>query len=234
MSADCKALRALSGSSVRSRLVACLVVVGGALAACLGAAGVAAAGLPPEDECPLLGGIPGGAPSEDAVPTLVREGTMLGFSDLLLLRGLLPDEVWRNRDQFFHDGMRMLIGPCHRRYPAPRFYDHATQEFAGRSTIDRHGNLSGYVAGLPFPPDRIDPEAGDAGVRWAWNLEHRYRGRGRRAAFGSSTCLAAGAASSATRAPSSSPRRATERTCPRPAMRFPGRRTPSGSREGAF
>ncbi|MDH3212728.1 MAG: DUF1329 domain-containing protein [Myxococcales bacterium] len=163
---------------MRSRLVACLVVVGGALAACLGAAGVAAAGLPPEDECPLLGGIPGGAPSEDAVPTLVREGTMLGFSDLLLLRGLLPDEVWRNRDQFFHDGMRMLIGPCHRRYPAPRFYDHATQEFAGRSTIDRHGNLSGYVAGLPFPPDRIDPEAGDAGVRWAWNLEHRYRGAG--------------------------------------------------------
>ena len=34
-----------------------------------------------------------------------------------LVDPLLPPEIWRNREQFFHDGMRLEIGPCHRRYP---------------------------------------------------------------------------------------------------------------------
>jgi hypothetical protein len=34
------------------------------------------------------------------------------------------------------------------------------------------------VAGLPFPPESIDPAAPDAAVRWAWNFEKRYRGAG--------------------------------------------------------
>jgi hypothetical protein len=155
-----------------------LALAGALLAAWLAAPGATAAGLPPEDECPVLGGLPGAGPGEDAVPTPLREGMMVRFADLLMLRTLLPDEVWRNRDQFFHDGMRMLIGPCHRRYPVPRFYEQATAEFAGRSTIDAEGNLEGYVAGLPFPPEGIDPEAPDAGARWAWNFAHRYRGAG--------------------------------------------------------
>jgi hypothetical protein len=167
----------------RSARAWCRTLAGAALAACLAVTGATAVGLPPEDDCPLLGGVPGGALGEDAVPTLLREGMMLHVSDLLMLRELLPDEVWRNRDQFFHDGMRMLIGPCHRRYPVARFYEHATQEFAGRATIDAKGNLRGYVAGLPFPPEQIDPEAADAGIRWAWNFEHRYRGAGPSGSF---------------------------------------------------
>jgi hypothetical protein len=74
--------------------------------------------------------------------------------------------------------MRLEIGPCHRRYPTPGFFLHATEAFAGRASVDAQGNLRGYVAGLPFPPETIDLEAPDAGVRWAWNVEHRYRGAG--------------------------------------------------------
>lgn len=149
-----------------------------ALLGALAVAGVAAASPPPEGECPLVAGSPGGEPTEDAAPVRLREGMVLEAEDLLLLRTLLPEEIWRNRDAFFHEGMRLEIGPCHRRYPTPGFFLLATEAFAGRASVDAQGNLHGYVAGLPFPPETIDPEAPDAGVRWAWNVEHRYRGAG--------------------------------------------------------
>ncbi len=138
----------------------------------------AAPAPPPEERCPLLGGVPGAARNEDALPVPLKEGMVLGPQDMLLLQDLLPRELWRLRDVFFHPGMRMEIGPCHRRYPVPGFYADATARFAGRAALDAEGNLSGYVAGLPFPPESIDPAARDAGARWAWNFEHRYRGAG--------------------------------------------------------
>jgi hypothetical protein len=103
---------------------------------------------------------------------------LIGHDTLLSLRELLPDEIWTNRHVFFYPGMRMEIGRCHRRYPVPSFFAEATERFAGSARVDEHGNLHGYVAGLPFPPEGIDPKAGDAGVKWAWNLEHRFRGAG--------------------------------------------------------
>ncbi len=139
--------------------------------------------LPPEDECPTLSGIPGGGPAQDAVPVRLREGMLLGYEDLLKLGSLIPAEVWRNRNEFFHDGMRLEVGPCHRRYPLPKFYREATERFAGRARLDARNNLEGHVAGLPFPPGQIDPEARDAGARWAWNLERRYRGAGPAGSF---------------------------------------------------
>jgi hypothetical protein len=103
---------------------------------------------------------------------------VLKADDMLRVGDLLPREVWRLRDVFFHTGMSMEIGPCHRRYPVPAFYAEATETWRGRARVDEHGNLTGYVAGLPFPPETIDPEAADAGARWAWNTELRYRGAG--------------------------------------------------------
>lgn len=144
----------------------------------LGAAAPGRADLPPENQCPTLSGIPGGGPAEDAAPVRIKEGMLLTYQDLLLLGKLLPAEVWRNRDHFFHEGMRMEIGPCHRRYPVAGFYETATKRFAGQARLDERGNLEGYTAGLPFPPDEIDPNADDAALRWAWNLERRYRGAG--------------------------------------------------------
>lgn len=156
--------------------------VSAALAA-LFAAVSASAAPPAEGECPILTGIPGAGPAEDAVSVRLREGMLLNSADVLLLGSLLPPEVWRNRDAFFHDGMRMELGPCHRRYATAEFFEEATRRFAGRARLDAGGNLSDHVAGLPFLPEQIDPKARDAGLRWAWNVERRYRGAGHVGSF---------------------------------------------------
>ena len=138
----------------------------------------AAAEPPPEGTCPALTATPGAGPGEDAVMMRLPEGATVEHASLLALRHLLPEEIWQLRHAFFHDGMRLEIGPCHRRYPTAAFYAEATEKFAGKSRVDADANLHGYVAGLPFPPATIDPKAPDAGVRWAWNLDKRYRGSG--------------------------------------------------------
>jgi hypothetical protein len=154
------------------RLLA-LAALGAALAAVQ-----ATAGLPPEDACPALGGGPRTGEGEDAWLVPLREGMALGHEDLPALRELLPPELWRYREVFFFEGMRMEIGPCHRRYPVDRWYSAATQKYAQRAWLDDEGNLHDYVAGVPFPPEGIDPDSPQAGTQWAWNFEHRYRGAG--------------------------------------------------------
>ena len=135
------------------------------------------ADLPPENACPAIRGNVTG-PAVDASAVLLREGMVLGEEDLLRLRELLPMEIWSNREHFFHEGMRLEIGPCHRRYPASRFYARATEAFAGHAVLDADGNLSNYVAGLPFPPDLIAKNDPQAALKWAWNSQYRYRGAG--------------------------------------------------------
>jgi hypothetical protein len=142
----------------------------------------AGAELPPANVCPPVAlAIPrdGKDAKVDAeAGGQFREGMVLTEKALMLLRPLLPDEIWQHRDTFFYEGMRMLLGGCHRRYPASVSYEEATQKYAGQAKVDDAGNLEGYVAGLPFPPESIDPAAPDAAVRWAWNLELRNRGSG--------------------------------------------------------
>jgi hypothetical protein len=128
---------------------------------------------PREHECPAVA-----ATEPGAAPTRLHEGMALAHADLLRLSPLLPPEVWRHRDAFFPDGMRMVIASCHRRYPAPPAYRQATARFAGKAEVDPDGNLTSYTAGLPFPADSIDSAAADAGARWAWNFELRHRGAG--------------------------------------------------------
>ncbi len=143
----------------------------------------AGAELPPENRCPTFSGSPGSGPKQDAAPVRLREGMLLSYFDVLHLGSLLPIEIWRNREAFFHEGMRLEVGACHRRYPTPGFFREATRRFAGQARIDDDGNLSGGPAGLPFPPDQIDPEAPGAAERWAWNLVRRYRGAGPSGSF---------------------------------------------------
>jgi hypothetical protein len=135
-------------------------------------------GLPPEHRCPTIGSAPTDSPASDAVPQRLREGMVISYDTLLALRELLPREIWSSRHVFFYPGMRMEIGSCHRRFPVPPFFTQASERFADRVSLDKEGNLDGYIAGLPFPPETIDPKARDAGMRWAWNLEHRFRGAG--------------------------------------------------------
>ena len=139
---------------------------------------LAAAAPPPEGRCPARNAVPGAPPEVDSGGLIVQEGAFVGFEQLLGVNGLFPPEVWHHRDVFFFEGMRMEVGWCHRRYPTALFYAEASAAFAGRARLDEHGNLLDYVAGLPFPPETIDPTAPDAGLRWAWNFEERYRGAG--------------------------------------------------------
>ncbi len=144
----------------------------------------AAATPPDEGDCPTVSITPAGAPEGvDALPLVLREGMVVRQADLLALQTLFPEEIWRHRETFFFEGMHLEIGACHRRYPQPPFFRAATERFAGQPRLDAHGNLRDYTAGLPFPPDQIDPSAADAGARWAWNLAHRFRGAGHSGSF---------------------------------------------------
>jgi hypothetical protein len=133
---------------------------------------------PPEGRCPARNSAPGAEPEVDSGGLLLEEGANLSLDQLLRLQALLPREVFTYRDVFFYEGMRMEIGSCHRRFAPAPFYTEATRAFADQPHLDAEGNLLGYTAGLPFPPESIDASQPDAALRWAWNFEKRYRGAG--------------------------------------------------------
>jgi hypothetical protein len=160
------------------RLLALAALVLGCLAG-----GPTLAATPAEGECPAIGPRPDDGAGEDAAPLILEEGMRIDQQGLLALQSLLPEEVWRHREAFFFEGMLMEIGPCHRRYPVAAAYREATERYAGTARLDRHGNLEGYRAGMPFPPEGIDPADPQAATRWAWNLEKRWRGAGHRGRF---------------------------------------------------
>lgn len=145
----------------------------------LGSAPASGAELPPEGRCPSASAAPTveGA-GEDGAPPLFREGDVLGLSDLLALKHLFPPEIWRFREVFFYEGMRLEIGACHRRYRVADFYREATERFAERVRLDEEGNLRDYVAGQPFPWPALESDDPQAAVKWAWNYLHRYVGAG--------------------------------------------------------
>jgi len=141
-----------------------------------------AAEPPPEGQCPSIAA-PGAADSGDATSRPLREGMVLSYKDTYALHHLLPPEVWRHREIFFHEGMKLEVGPCHRRFAEPGWYRDATERYAEQARLDGEGNLQGYVAGVPFPPERIHSEDPEAGTRWAWNHVYRWQGAGPRGKF---------------------------------------------------
>ncbi len=146
----------------------------------------AAVEVPLEGECPPYPLPPGQDPdpSEDVVPRLFNPGERISLERMERLSNYLPVEVWARRNVFFFEGMELEIGPCHRRYPAPDFFEEATRANAGAVRLDETGNLHGYHgAGLPFAWQMIPDEAPDAGAKWAWNYRYRYQGSGYRGAF---------------------------------------------------
>ncbi len=139
--------------------------------------------IPPEGACAPLGGLTGWPIGEDAPPIPFEPGDPIDISRLTLLRSYLPPEIWEHRERFFFEGMTLEIGPCFRDYSPPAFFDAATRKFAGQATLLQNGGLAGHTAGLPFPPESIDPEDPQAGLRWAWNVQARYRAGGFRGRF---------------------------------------------------
>ena len=118
---------------------------------------------------------------EDAIPGMPRPGQVLHYESVARLEGWLPPEIWEYRERFFHDGMNLEVGPCFRDYSAPGFFAEATQRLHGAVRLSDEGGLENHRAGLPFPPESIDPKDPDAGLKWAWNMAYRYRGAGREA-----------------------------------------------------
>ncbi len=143
----------------------------------------AAAEPPPEGRCPSIAPAGAGGATTDAIAIPMREGMTLTLKDIYSLHHLLPREVWRNRKIFFHEGMKLEVGPCHRRYSLPVWYHDATERHADAVSLDDDGNLTGYRAGVPFPPEKIHPEDPAAGARWAWNHVYRWQGAGPRGRF---------------------------------------------------
>ena len=139
--------------------------------------------LPPEGSCAPTDQLRGWPPGEDAPPVAFTPGDVIDAGRLDRLRGYLPPEIWEHREFFFFEGMQLKVGPCFRDYAAPAFFKEATRRFRGAASLDEGGGLVGHKAGLPFAPDTIAPDDPKAGLKWAWNVESRYRAGGFRGKF---------------------------------------------------
>jgi hypothetical protein len=140
--------------------------------------------IPEAASCAPKGGLltrPGS--TEDAAPLPFQPGDVFGIDQVDLLEDFIPDFVWENRERFFYEGMRLEIGPCFRDYGPPGFFGEATASFRGRARLLDNGGLADYVAGLPFAPDSIARDDPGVGLKWLWNVEHRYQAAGFRGKF---------------------------------------------------
>jgi hypothetical protein len=116
------------------------------------------------------------AASQDAGATL-KTGDVFGYENVDALERYLPKEFWDNRDFFFYEGMKLTIGQVHADYTPSDAYQNATKANTGKAKLGTDGSLSGYVSGQPFPDVdcKGDP---DAGIKVAWNFDHRWDGEG--------------------------------------------------------
>jgi hypothetical protein len=139
--------------------------------------------VPPPGACAPTGGLRGWPLGEDAPPIGFQPGEVIPPERAEALRAYLPVEVWSHRDKFFFEGMRLEIGPCFRDYSPPAFFGQASEAQRGVPRLAPEGGLEGQAAGLPFHPADIALDDPRAGLKWAWNVEHRYQGAGFRARF---------------------------------------------------
>jgi hypothetical protein len=162
-------------------LLAALAVASGASAE--GAVDAGPWALPPEGSCTAATRLAGWPPGEDAPPFTFTPGDAIDLARSEILRGYLPPPIWEQRERFLFEGMRLEIGPCFRDYSPPAVFAAATEANRGRARLLQNGGLAEHAAGLPFPPDTIAVDAADAGQRWAWNVESRWRAAGFRGRF---------------------------------------------------
>jgi hypothetical protein len=139
--------------------------------------------LPSQDACSPAGGRLAPGKAEDATPLPFQPGDTFGVDRLAVLQSYLPAFLWQERERFFYDGMRLEIGPCFRDYAPPGFFRQATAAGAGKARLDEAGGLRDYGAGLPFDPAQLAADDPQAGLRWLWNVEHRYQAAGFRGRF---------------------------------------------------
>jgi hypothetical protein len=115
-----------------------------------------------------------GQETDDAsslAPTF-QEGDVITFEQTDKLRPFLPEPFWDNRDFFFHEGMRLEIGPTQRDYSSSPEFRSATEFYRGQARIGPDNSLENWTAGRPFPIDESDC-LGDpqAGVKIMWDFQ---------------------------------------------------------------
>lgn len=146
----------------------------------------AAWGVPAEGVCRPEAGLLGAPGAEENSTTLpLAPGATVTWKQIAALRRFLPKELWERRERFFAEDMRLVVGPCFRDYAPPAYFEAATEASRGRATLNEEGGLDVDFpfAGLPFPPDTIDPADPSAGARWAWNAQERHQGAGFRGRY---------------------------------------------------
>src|SRR5271157_3503056 len=139
--------------------------------------------LPPAGSCAPSGGLRGWPIGQDAPPIPFQTGDVIDLGKAEVLKNYLPPALWEQRDHFFYEGQRLEIGPCFRDYAPPAFFQEVTEKERGKTHLQDNGGISGYRAGLPFPHDTIAPDDPQAGLKWAWNVAHRYQAGGLKAKF---------------------------------------------------
>jgi hypothetical protein len=139
--------------------------------------------LPAAGSCQPMGGLRGWPPGQDAPRISFQPGDRIEQKQMELIRDFLPPFIWENRERFFYEGMRMVIGACFADYGAPDFFQSATANFAGQPRLTEEGGIADYTAGLPFPLDRLPADDPQVGPKWAWNAELRYQAAGFRGRF---------------------------------------------------
>ena len=113
-----------------------------------------------------------------------KQGDIITYENLDLLKEYLPDAFWDNRDFFFYEGMQLEIGPFFRDYSGPEAYKAATERGRGQPRIGPDNSLENYESGRPFPIDEIDCATDpQAGVKIMWNFDYAWQGAGVKGSF---------------------------------------------------
>jgi hypothetical protein len=105
------------------------------------------------------------------------EGDVIDFEGIKKLKPFLPEEFWDNRDFFFYEGMKLVIGPTQYDYSNAPAYEVASEKYKGQARIGPDNSLENYTAGRPFEADKIDC-LGDpqAGIKLMWNHNYQWNG----------------------------------------------------------
>jgi hypothetical protein len=108
-----------------------------------------------------------------------KEGDIITFDKVELLKPYLPQEFWAHREVFFWEGMQLEIGAPFRDYGPPPEFEAVTERFKGQARIGPSSSLENYTAGEPFPMEEIDC-LGDpqAGAKIIWNFDRQWSGGG--------------------------------------------------------
>jgi hypothetical protein len=110
--------------------------------------------------------------AEPPPAALPEAGAIVNATEVPALRSLVPPGYY----EFVNHPAVQLEIQAPGDYRPPAVFQDATAANLGKASLRADGGMEGYVAGLPFDPERFDdvsPE--EAGLMLAWNQVHRWQ-----------------------------------------------------------